>query len=82
MEIAYKKNYDGYQLFNCADADNINNWIDSSVVPNAKAFPIYVGAGSKVTHNGVKYISQVDNNFWEPGAPGVYENIWKVEEAE
>ena len=36
--------------------------------------------GSKVTHNGVKYISQVDNNIWEPGAPGVYENIWtKVE---
>lgn len=39
--------------------------------------------GSKVTRNGVKYISQVDNNFWEPGAPGVYENIWKkVEETE
>ena len=38
--------------------------------------------GSKVTHNGVKYISQVDNNFWEPGAPGVYENIWKVVETE
>jgi hypothetical protein len=36
--------------------------------------------GSKVTHNGVKYISQVDNNIWEPGAPGVYENIWKVVE--
>lgn len=36
--------------------------------------------GSKVTRNGVKYISQVDNNFWEPGAPGVYENIWKVVE--
>lgn len=34
---------------------------------------------SKFTHNGVKYISMVDNNFWEPGAPGVYENIWKVE---
>lgn len=33
---------------------------------------------SKCTHNGVKYISMVDNNFWEPGAPGVYENIWKV----
>lgn len=38
---------------------------------------------SKVTHNGVKYISMVDDNFWEPGAPGVYENIWKlVEETE
>ena len=38
--------------------------------------------GSKVTRNGVKYISQVDNNFWEPGAPGVHENIWKVVETE
>ena len=36
--------------------------------------------GSKVTRNGVKYISGVDNNIWEPGAPGVYENIWKVVE--
>lgn len=35
---------------------------------------------SKVTHNGVKYISQVDNNIWEPGVPGVYENIWKIVE--
>ncbi len=38
--------------------------------------------GSKCTHNGVKYISMVDNNFWEPGAPGVYENIWKKVETE
>lgn len=38
---------------------------------------------SKVTNNGEKYISMVDNNFWEPGAPGVYDNIWKkVEETE
>ena len=37
---------------------------------------------SKVTHNGVKYISMVDNNIWEPGAPGVYDNIWKKVETE
>ena len=37
---------------------------------------------SKCTHNGVKYISMVDNNIWEPGAPGVYENIWKKVETE
>ncbi len=36
-------------------------------------------AGSKCAHNGARYVSQVDNNIWEPGAPGVYENIWKVE---
>ena len=33
--------------------------------------------GSKCTHNGVRYISRVDNNVWEPGAAGVYENIWE-----
>lgn len=33
--------------------------------------------GSKCTHNGQKWISQVDNNIWEPGAEGVHETIWK-----
>jgi hypothetical protein len=33
--------------------------------------------GTKCTHNGKTWESQVDNNIWEPGAPGVYENIWK-----
>lgn len=33
--------------------------------------------GSKCTHNGKKWESQVDNNIWEPGAPGVHETIWK-----
>lgn len=33
--------------------------------------------GSKCTHNGEKYISKVDNNIWEPGAIGVYDNIWE-----
>lgn len=35
---------------------------------------------SKCTHNGVNYISMVGNNIWEPGAVGVYDNIWKPEE--
>ena len=26
----------------------------------------------KVTHNNKKWISNVDNNHWEPGATGVY----------
>lgn len=33
--------------------------------------------GSKCTHNAKKWESQVDNNIWEPGAPGVHETIWK-----
>lgn len=28
--------------------------------------------GAKRTHNGKKWISNVDNNIWEPGAVGVY----------
>ncbi len=33
--------------------------------------------GIKVKHNGKIWLSMVDNNTWEPGAAGVYENIWK-----
>ena len=28
--------------------------------------------GDRVTHNGKTWESTVDNNVWEPGAPGVY----------
>lgn len=35
-------------------------------------------SGSKCTHSGVKYISCVNNNVWEPGAAGVYETIWEA----
>ena len=31
----------------------------------------------KVYHNGKTWISKVPNNTWEPGAVGVYDNIWK-----
>lgn len=33
--------------------------------------------GDRVTHNGKLWESQVNDNNWEPGAPGVYDNIWK-----
>lgn len=35
--------------------------------------------GSQCTHNGIRYISRVDNNIWEPGASGVYDNIWEAQ---
>ncbi len=31
----------------------------------------------KVKHKGKIWLSMVDNNTWEPGSPGVYDNIWK-----
>lgn len=39
--------------------------------------PVKYNKGSKVTHNGKKWESQVDSNVWEPGAFGVGEEIWK-----
>ena len=39
--------------------------------------PVPYQVGSKVTHNGKKWESMVDNNVWEPGAFGVGEEIWK-----
>lgn len=33
--------------------------------------------GDKVIHNGITYVSLVDNNVWEPGAVGT-ETLWEV----
>ena len=33
--------------------------------------------GIKVRHKGKLWVSGVENNTWEPGSPGVYDNIWK-----
>lgn len=34
-------------------------------------------AGEKVLHNGIKYISEVDGNVWEPGADSS-ETLWSI----
>ena len=39
--------------------------------------PVKYQKGSKVSHNGKKWESMVDNNVWEPGAFGVGAEIWK-----
>ena len=31
----------------------------------------------EVIHQGGVWLSGVDNNVWEPGAPGVHDNVWK-----
>lgn len=33
--------------------------------------------GARVTHGGKTWESMVPNNVWEPGAEGVYDNIWR-----
>ena len=35
------------------------------------------GLGAVVRHKELTWQSMVPNNVWEPGAPGVYDNIWK-----
>lgn len=37
-------------------------------------------AGVQCSHNGVVYTSAIDNNVWEPGAPGIDERYWIPEE--
>lgn len=39
--------------------------------------PVKYQVGSKVSHNGKKWESMVENNVWEPGAFGVDKSIWK-----
>ena len=54
------------------------------VVVSLEEFPQWVqptgghdayNAGDKVTHNGVKYVSDVDANVWEPGVHGWSEYV-------
>lgn len=44
-------------------------WIQPTMAENAYA------SGAKVTHNGKRWISDVDNNVWEPGVYGWTEHI-------
>lgn len=33
--------------------------------------------GAKASHNGERWVSEIDDNVWEPGAPGVDERYWR-----
>lgn len=49
-------------LFNRITAEDWEEWQSGN----------FYSKGAKVKHNGKKWISNVDNNHWEPGATGVY----------
>lgn len=49
------------------DPDQPQEWVAGGSYPK----------DAKVIHNGFLWLSGVDNNIWEPGAEGVYENIWE-----
>ena len=49
-------------LYNRVTADEYEEWESGR----------FYAKGAKVTHNGKKWVSNVDNNHWEPGAVGVY----------
>lgn len=40
-------------------------------------YPPGYQTGEKVTKDGKIWESQIDNNIYVPGAPGIYDNIWK-----
>lgn len=41
------------------------------------SYPPGYQTGEKVTKDGKIWESQIDNNIYVPGAPGIYDNIWK-----
>lgn len=49
-------------LYNRVTADEYEEWESGR----------FYAKGAKVTHSGKKWVSNVDNNHWEPGATGVY----------
>lgn len=76
--------YDG-KLYKCVQAHTTQaDWTPDQtpalwVVVSLEEFPEWVqptgshdayNTGDKVTHNGVKYVSDVDANVWEPGVYG------------
>lgn len=36
--------------------------------------------GSECVHNGITWVSGVDDNIWEPGSAGLHDNIWARKE--
>lgn len=76
--------YDG-KLYRCVQAHNTQaDWTPDQtpalwVIISIEEFPEWVqptgahdayNTGDKATHNGVKYVSDVDANVWEPGVYG------------
>lgn len=81
--------YDG-KLYKCVQAHTTQaDWTPDVtpalwVVVSLEEFPEWVqptgshdayNTGDKVTHNGVKYVSDVDANVWEPGVYGWSEYV-------
>lgn len=52
-------------------ADEWPDWIQPTGAHNAYE------KGDKVTHDGKRWLSMVDNNTWEPGAAGIDDTIWR-----
>lgn len=81
--------YDG-KLYRCVQAHSTQaDWTPDQtpalwVIISLEEFPEWVqptgahdayNTGDKVTHNGVKYVSDVDANVWEPGVYGWNEYV-------
>ena len=89
VNIADRYQYDGV-LYRCVQAHTTQgDWAPHVtpalwVVVSLEEFPQWVqptgghdayNTGDKVTHNDVKYVSDVDANVWEPGVHGWSEYV-------
>lgn len=74
-EITFERTWNDFTKFPALFAPFRNpNAIEPWVKPDStNPYP----KGAKVTHKGHTWESMVANNVWEPGAPGIGENIWK-----
>ena len=69
-------------------SDAVSLWAEV-LIPDPEVIPEWVqpdstnaySKGDKVKHNGKTWISEVDNNVWEPGAVGT-ESLWSEYVAE
>lgn len=81
--ILYKclQAHTSHETWNPADAPSL--WA-KVLIPDPDVIPAWEQpdstnpymTGDKVTHNGKTWVSDVDNNVWEPGATGT-ETLWK-----
>lgn len=78
--------HDAQDSWNPSDA--VSLWAEV-LIPDPEVIPEWVqpdstnaySKGDKVKHNGKTWISEVDNNVWEPGAVGT-ESLWSEYVAE
>lgn len=84
--VGYRVNYNGILYKVIQDHTSQDDWTPDTapslfakvLIPDENAIPEWeqpdstnpYSAGDKVTHNGKTWVSDIDNNVWEPGVYG------------